>query len=648
MEKLIVGITIVDSYARSHDTAHGALTTDEYLREVQAVRCSIFPVSNFMVSSSFRADHHVAKILCDLYSCLLDFYFHAVRLLEKGSVRKTAAVLWDKKLTLLATSFAETGQRLNSLVQQENMLSSRFLIQETLSANGDPGPLLQTAPQKCVPLTRCMFNPVRKLLDGQREHECRNLGLLKHRTDKACDWIKKVPAFQDWLTGRDPESLALLGKLGFGKTFTIAYVVQYLKSGDGAFASNTPGTRSIAAASASQPHRNVYVYYCKEDGTANEACNVFRSLLSQLLKDHKHLCWHFNAWVREEEKDGGDPTFDTSRLSNLLITLVAMLPQPTFLIIDALDECLLSDRRVLLDFLEQVCGRTTSTRVLTSARASHLGGSEKLFPKTAEPICFWNLRDLSQRDRYIAEFLVKHHMNQVSVFEDEDVHRILVEKLTSGMQGCAIWARMALEYLVNKRRHTSVDSVQSYLEKNALPKPLTELYLGVFENVTGGDDECKWLLARCLQLIAGARRCLTFDELLYALSLYTPPSTSGVSRAAKDLAELRDNLRREVDERRIRQLLRSFADLEPTVGFVHQSLKDAVLEFPALTDAAAPSGQQGWTGVSGIEGVMLRTCVDYLMLDDLNCTETIPENEGIRREVSQVHRKRLQFHREMS
>ena len=599
MEKLVFGIQIIDRYARSHDTADGALTKDGCLHEVQGVRRSFFPVSDSMVSSSFRADRHVAKILCELYSHLLDFYFLAVHLLEKkGCVRRTAALLWDDKLTPLAASFEETGQKLDALVQQENLFSNRFLIDETLSENGDPGPLLQTASKKCVPLTRCMFNLVRTLLDGQREHECRNRILLKHRTDEACHWITKVPAFQEWLTGQGPESLALLGKLGFGKTFTIAYVVRYLKSGAGASASKTltTGTRSIAAASASQPRRNVYVYYCKDDGTANKALHVFRSLLSQLLKDHKNLRWHFDTWVREQEEDGGDPTFDPSCLSDLLISLVAMLPQPTFLIIDALDECLLNDRRVLLDFLEQVPGRTTSTRVLTSARASNLGGSEKLFPKTAESICSWDLGDLPQRDRYIAEFLVKHHMNQVSVSEDEDedVRRLLVEKLTSRMQGCAIWGRMTLEYLVTKRRHTSVDSIQSYLEKNAPPKPLTELYLGVFENVTGGDNECKWLLARSLELIAGAKCRLTFDELLYALSLYTPPSAGGVSRAAKDLAELQNNLCKEVVEGRIRQLLRPFANLKPTVGFVHQSLKDTVLEFPALTEAVQ-SRQQGWT-----------------------------------------------------
>ena len=330
----------------------------------------------------------------------------------------------------------------------------------------------------------------------------------------------------------------MLGKLGFGKTFTIAYAVQYLKSGDGAFTSNTPttGTRSITAASASQPRRNVYFYYCKDDGTTNKALNAFHGLLSQLLEDHNHLCWHFNSRVRKQEKYGHHTTSNPSRLKDLLIDLVAMLPQPTFLIIDALDECPPDERRVLLDFLEQVPGRTTSTRVLTSARASHLDWSEEVSPKTAVPICSWELT-LPQRDRCIAEFLVKHYMHRVS--ESEDVRQLLVEKLTSGMQGCAIWARMTLEYLVTARR-TSIDTIQSYLKKNELPKPLTELYLGVFENMTGGNDECKWLLARSLELIAGAHRPLTFHELLYALSLYTPLSAGGVLRA-KDLAELRNN-----------------------------------------------------------------------------------------------------------
>ena len=87
------------------------------------------------------------------------------------------------------------------------------------------------------------------------------------------------------------------------------------------------------------------------------------------------------------------------------------------------------------------------------------------------------------------------------------------------------------------------------------------------------------LLARSLALIAGALRRLAFDELLYALSLYIPPSTRKVSRA-EDLAELRYILRSQVVETRIRKLLRPFAELEPTVGFVHQSLEETVLKFP--------------------------------------------------------------------
>ena len=70
----------------------------------------------------------------------------------------------------------------------------------------------------------------------------------------------------------------LLGPLGFGKTFTIAYVVEFLR--DGAFASNTPaGTGSTTAASVPQPGRNVCSYYFKDDGTTDQALKAFRSLL---------------------------------------------------------------------------------------------------------------------------------------------------------------------------------------------------------------------------------------------------------------------------------------------------------------------------------------------------------------------------------
>ena len=165
--------------------------------------------------------------------------------------------------------------------------------------------------------------------------------------------------------------------------------------------------------------------------------------------------------------------------------------------------------------------------------------------------------------------------------------------------------------------------------KMAPLSPITPHAIGRGLDVHGGDEEVNWLLSRSLELIAGARDRLTFDGLLYALSLYTPPSTGGVSRSVKDIAELRDNLRREVGEGRIRQLLRPFADLGRTVGFVHQSLKEAVFEFSPLTDAAMSVG-------GGIESVMLRTCVDYLLLVDFDCTKTIPDDEWVNQEILQV------------
>ena len=69
---------------------------------------------------------------------------------------------------------------------------------------------------------------------------------------------------------------------------------------------------------------------------------------------------------------------------------------------------------------------------------------------------------------------------------------------------------------------------------------------------------------------------------------------------------------------------------------MHESLKHAILhEFPALPDAA-PSRQQVWTGAAagrGIEGFMLRTCVDYFLLADFGRTETIPDAEWVSRRL---------------
>ena len=155
--KVLDGVRYVDSYARSHDTAHGAVT-----KNLKDIRIRTFPVSDSMVSSSFRADHHVAKILCKLYDYLLDFYFHALDLLEedvrkkgsapkKGSLQKSASVTWKSRMQELVDSFKLAREELDSLIQQETLNSVQFLIDERLHEKGDPG--LTIASQKCVPLT---------------------------------------------------------------------------------------------------------------------------------------------------------------------------------------------------------------------------------------------------------------------------------------------------------------------------------------------------------------------------------------------------------------------------------------------------------------------------------------------------------------
>ena len=240
-----------------------------------------------------------------------------------------------------------------------------------------------------------------------------------------------------------------------------------------------------------------------------QALYAFCSLLSQLLEDREDLRLQFNGRVQERQKYGRHPTSDPSRLKELLIDLVAKLQEPTFIIIDALDECCPRDWGALLEFLEQVCSPTTSTRVLTSARAaSDLDQSEDLVPRGAVPIRSWKLpppqRD--QKDRSLAQFLVTDYMPR-SV--SEEVRRLLVEKLTSEMDGCAIWARMTLEDLVHgSPRLASPHHFRSYLEKYPLATPLPELCLRIFKNVTGGEagkHECKSLLARSLELVAAAR-----------------------------------------------------------------------------------------------------------------------------------------------
>ena len=425
----------------------------------------------------------------------------------------------------------------------------------------------------------------------------------------------------------------MYGDMGCGKTFTVAYVVDYLRS---------------------DPHKTikplVCSYFCKDDGEMNQVKNIFRSLLSQLLAAKESLRWHFHEWYRTRQGNTQvDPTQSINELRALLVKLVISLRQALYIVIDALDECSDEARADLVDFFEQIRrepGQSAAgssdlqeqaglVRVFTSSRY----GDHSRIPSGTEIICMPNN---AQRDLCIVRHLSSRYLEKLTL----PTRELVTNKVAAKMQGSAIWARMVLQYLQKTcSRTTREASIERTLHDIPQPQGLSELYVRLFEKVVGDVADNRWILARSLDLMAAARRQLTLRELSYAVCIEYAPSEKAKSLGGMTEAD---------DYERILDLVRPFVSVEESssrqtspnayVRLVHQSLKQVIMRLPPYE----------WTTTSGItcnttklfraaelNGLVLHLCIDYLLLQEFGTQELVPDQsiEGFQTtyfEISQI------------
>lgn len=183
---------------------------------------------------------------------------------------------------------------------------------------------------------------------------------LKHRYANTGDWFLKSDVYQDWLL--NPNSrLWLYGIPGCGKTILSSTIIQRIFS--------ECQTRANAAV--------LYFYFDFNDIQKQHTEHLIRSLIVQLSSQQKGLP-HVLESLYSLCMDGEcQPAYDT-----LLLTLQEIMRGfvETYLILDALDECL--ERHELLDSIgELALWNDANVHILITSRR------EKDIEELMEPLC---------------------------------------------------------------------------------------------------------------------------------------------------------------------------------------------------------------------------------------------------------------------
>jgi hypothetical protein len=358
-------------------------------------------------------------------------------------------------------------------------------------------------------------------------------------------WVLDNTAFQQWRQEPHCHLLWVKGDPGKGKTMLLCGIIDELEN-----AANDV---------------TVSYFFCQStDSRINSATAVLRGLLYMLVDQQPSLALH----VRKKYDYAGRSLFEDANAWVALTKIFADVLldphlRPTYLVIDALDECITTDLPKLLDFVAKQLSVSSCVKWIVSSRNL--------------PEIEARLERVGHKVRLSLELNAKSVAAAVAVFTQHKVDQLAQEKqykaetrdavlqhLMSNANDTFLWVALVCQDL-------RITPKWNVLQKLALfPPGLDSLYKRMMDQISESD---------------GAEMCL--QVLASTAILYRPVTISGLVALVEQLENL-DDLE---SVRDIVGLCGWFLTLqEDTVYFVHQSAKDFL--FAKAYNEAFPEGSE--------------------------------------------------------
>jgi hypothetical protein len=346
-------------------------------------------------------------------------------------------------------------------------------------------------------------------------------------------WVLDNTTFQHWR--QDPHSrlLWVKGDPGKGKTMLLCGIVNELHS-------SLPNNALLS-----------YFFCQATDSRINNATAVLRGLLYMLVVQQPSLVSH----IRKRHDQAGKVLFENTNAWVALTEIFAnVLRDPrlrnTYLIIDALDECV-TDKLKLLGFITTHSSASQRVKWIVSGR-DWLGFEAQLERAGHKVRLSIELNAKSEATTALAVFIQQKvdQLAQKGQYEAEIQHAVL-QHLMSNANGTFLWVTLACQDLASTPKSNVLEKLASF------PPGLDPLYKRMLRQVIELDGA--GICRRVLALTAVMYRPVTIPELV---ALVEP-----LENFVNDLRSVQE----------IISLCGSFLTLrEDTVYFVHQSAKDFI------------------------------------------------------------------------
>ncbi|KAK2470482.1 hypothetical protein H9L39_18099 [Fusarium oxysporum f. sp. albedinis] len=356
-------------------------------------------------------------------------------------------------------------------------------------------------------------------------------------------WILNNADFQRWRNEEQSRLLWIKGDPGKGKTMLLCGIINELEKQAGSLVS--------------------YFFCQSTDPRINNATAVLRGLIYLLVDQQPSLISH----VRKKYDQAGKGLFeDVNAWWALYEIFTNILQDPdlknTFLIIDALDECI-TDLSQLLDLIIEKSFECPCVKWIVSSRNYLLDMEEKLGNSIQEVrLCLELNEDATSA---AVDVYIQHKVGQLTLKKhyDNRLRDEVQQHLISNAHGTFLWVALVYKELADpkvRRRHTLT-------KLSSFPPGLDSLYQRMMKHITDSVDAdlCKQILA-------------------IASVVYRPATLKELTSLVESLEDFEQN-----DLEEIIGSCGSFLTLrEGVIYFVHQSAKDYLLD--KVSDQIVPSG----------------------------------------------------------
>jgi hypothetical protein len=358
-------------------------------------------------------------------------------------------------------------------------------------------------------------------------------------------WVLNNATFQQWKQNKHSQLLWVRGDPGKGKTMLLCGIVDELHG-------LLRHTAFIA-----------YFFCQATDSRINSATAVLRGLLYMLVTQQPMLVSH----VRKKYDRAGKNLFEDANAWTALTEIVVDVLQdprlnPTYLIIDALDECV-TDLPKLLKFVAKQSSASCRVKWVVSSRNWPDIGEQ--LDQAGHKVSLSLELNAESISAGVSVF-IQHKVSQLAQQKnyDKEVQGMVVERLMSNANDTYLWVSLVCQDLQATARRNVLKKLDSF------PPGLNALYEQMMQQIGKTDDAelCKQMLAS----LALVYRPVTLGELVALV---------GQLDDITDISELKE----------IVGLCGSFLTLRnQTVYFVHQSAKDFLLAQAA--EELFPSGKE--------------------------------------------------------